>query len=65
MRMNRLEVICLQRILNFYVISEMNPVGCSSFGANMGKNYAQKITGYKEFPRIRKLLKTLKKFRKS
>jgi hypothetical protein len=37
----------------------MNPVGGSSFGANLEKNYAQKITGYKGFPRILKLLQTL------
>jgi hypothetical protein len=39
----------------------MIPFGVSSFGANLRKNYPQKITGHKGFPRIRKLLKTLEK----
>jgi hypothetical protein len=39
----------------------MSPVGGSFFGVNLGKNYAQKITGHKGFIRIRNLLKTLEK----
>jgi multimeric flavodoxin WrbA len=55
----------IQTILNFYVISEMIPVGGGSFGANLGGTFWSKDKGAEgaseDSEGMRSLRKTLKK----